>query len=618
MQKIKQLPLSEIQKIAAGQVVERPASVVKELLENAIDAGATKISLYIEEGGARLIRVVDNGVGMSEPDALLCFERHATSKITTFEQLQTVNTFGFRGEALYSIGAVSDVTLITKEAAASYGICVNFAQGAVLSTEHVSGSMGTDISVQNLFAHVPVRKKFLKKEETELRLIIQLFQAFCFSYPNFHFQLFSENKLVYNCPPGGTLITRSAQIWDAQVSHNMLLVEPHEDTVGTISGAISQHHFFRYNRNQIFFFVNKRWVKNYPLSQAMLKGYLNVLPPARYPIAIFDIQVDPCQIDVNIHPRKEEVNFLQAKQIENLITAIVKKSLEKALSEQLKNNEKKITPSQPFSEHHFFINPSTKNPFNKPYSLSEDSLLISQTVPRSPLKQEKSSEMVAQEYTIQKDQKVLPLDDVALQLEQKFVKFEEAHYEVLGVIKKTYIVLDHPEGVVWVDQHAAHERVLFERFSKRFEEISSIKLMFPEVVNLTSSEVQVFMDNMMLLNEHGINFDQMGENQIIITSIPVHLKSVVWPEFLREISALFIEHETVHKDEFFTIVNKKLQAQMACKAAVKAGDVLTDQQINQLLIDLDSTQDRYTCPHGRPTSWLLPLYEIEKKFKRKL
>lgn len=597
MQKIKQLPLSEIQKIAAGQVVERPANVVKELLENALDAGATKISLYVEAAGEKSIRVVDNGCGMSPEDAQRCFDRHATSKISSFDELQTLQTFGFRGEALYAIGAVSTVTLVTKEAGSVHGTRIRYAQGVVTDDAAIAADTGTDICVEDIFAHLPVRKKFLKKEETEWRVIVQLFQAFCLAHPAVHFQLFSDTKLVHNCPGTVTMLNRCVELWEGSAA-TLLNVEGTMPDAA-MHGLISHPHLFRYNRNQIFFFVNKRWVRNYSLSQALLKGYLNALPAARYPIAIIALTVDPHTVDVNIHPRKEEVKFLQPKHLENALTALVKKTLEKNLSSQVtvSAQPRELFPQKTFIAYEQRMVPEKSAPLA--YHVPRD------TVQRNvPLEEKPSAVPFA-------------LSEPMVQPVQQPMPFEDEQYEILGVLKKTYILLDHPEGMVLVDQHAAHERILFEQFNKRFEHVPSVKLMFPEIVTCSPGDIQILMENALIMHEHGIIFDQFGSNQIIIHSIPIYLKSVVWPEFLREVVDLFGEHAGVPKEEFFTIVNKKLQAQMACKAAVKAGDTLTEQQIKQLLHDLNTVENRFTCPHGRPVSWLLTLDEIEKKFKRK-
>lgn len=609
MQKIKRLPLQEIQKIAAGQVVERPVNVVKELVENSLDAGATKISIYCKNAGQSLIRSVDNGCGMSSLDAELCFERHATSKVSSFEELSALRTFGFRGEALYTIGAVSNVTMLTKEPESREGVRIIFNQGELKKVEPISCSSGTDISIEDLFCNVPARKKFLKKEETEWRLIVQLFQAFCFAYTDCHFQLYHDEQLVHNCPPVTGLIDRSAQIWGVHLAGNMAEVQ----TDGLIikDAIISQHNLFRYNRSTIFFFVNKRWVHNYFLTQALLKGYLNVLPSARYPVSIISLSVDPAEIDSNIHPRKEEVSFTHQKQIENVITASVKKSLEKKVTVQLEyaleqQKSEHVYMEQVNKKSSFFEQPLAHVPHYQSVQLPERSALPLGFFD-APLQENKTSAF---------GQPIILMNNNDLK-EQHTVSENPDNFEILGVLKKTYILLDNEGGILFVDQHAAHERILYEQYAGRFHEVASTVLLFPEIVYLSIADMKLIVDNILLLHEYGIMCDQKGENQLVISSIPVYLKSILWSEFIREIIDLFLEYSHLEKDQFFTQVNKKMQAQMACKAAVKAGDELTVDQINKLLTDLSKTENRFSCPHGRPTSWVLPLDEIEKKFKRR-
>lgn len=604
MQKIKRLPLQEIQKIAAGQVVERPANVVKELIENALDAGATTIALYCIAAGQKLIRVVDNGCGMSELDATLCFERHATSKLDSFEQLSTISTFGFRGEALYTIGAVSSVTLLTKESENTEGTKIYFNQGVLETIQSASSAQGTDISVADLFANVPARKKFLKKEETEWRVIVQLFQAFCFSHLNVHFQLYSDEKLVYNCPSVTTVHDRCMQLWDMHTANNLLTVESEEATIKNC--IISQPHYFCYNKNNIFFFVNKRWVKNYELTHAILKGYCNVLPPMRYPVAILDIEIDPLLVDSNIHPRKEEIKFVHPKMVEHALTACIKKGLEKKVSIQLHSatfkEEQQHAPSvSPMSlahplEQKIFMQ---KQDFSMPFAAFDP---VPQTKPTATYT-----------YAFENKKNVSELSDT----QQQKIQDQTELFNVVGVYNKTYILLEHEDGLLVIDQHAAHERILFEQFSAKLAEVASIRLLFPESLYFIARDIDLLMQHSLLLAEHGIHYDRMGESHIVIKAIPVHLKSVQWAAFFQEILDIFLEYAQLEKEDFFAQVNKKLQAQMACKAAVKAGDVLTHEQIQKLLTDLNVLENRLTCPHGRPTSWLLPLLEIEKKFKRK-
>lgn len=604
MQKIKKLPLTEIQKVAAGQVIERPANVVKELIENALDARATKISVYIEQAGQTLIRVVDNGCGMSPDDAVVCFERHATSKITNFDQLQTLGTFGFRGEALYALSAVSTVTLITKEADVDQGTCIVIQDGSLIDTTRVSSVTGTDIAVKNIFANVPVRKKFLKKEETEWRAVQQQFQAFCCSYLDVHFQLFSENKMVANCPPVLSFMDRCAQLWDTNLASNLIDL-PQDDTASIkISGVISHQNFYRYNRNFMFFFINKRWVKNYTLSQAVMKGYRNVLVQGRYPIALIALDLAPQLVDVNVHPRKEEVAFVDPKQVETIISSSISRCLADYLSQQLQKNSYK-NDQQPFLTYPSYKEPYSVQPLRAMESIS----------PRASEINMHTQEIFQIDDLPTHVQAPLPI--LSVETEHQEVVFDEHQFDVIAVIKKTYILVDHPEGIVFVDQHAAHERILFEQFSKKFHEVSSISLLFPEIVQLLPDEVAMIMEQSIVLHEHGIVFDQYSPNQIIIQAVPAYLKAANWTLFIREIIDIFVEHAALEKDDFFKRVHQTLQASMACKAAVKAGDTLTDQQIKQLLHDLHQCENKFLCPHGRPTSWLLPLYEIEKKFKRK-
>ena len=354
MPKIYQLSPQEAQKIAAGQVVERPANALKELIENSIDAGSTHIEIYIEDAGQKLIRVADNGCGMSQEDAELSCNRHATSKIQKIDQLPTISTFGFRGEALASIVAVSKVTLITREKEAENGIQIIRTENSN-NLELVNCNPGTDIRIQDLFYNVPARKKFLKKELTEWRQIQYTLQAFVLSYKNIHFKVYNDNKLVYNCPATSSYLERMAQIWDISIAKNAVALKPITKNEITVEGAITNQQYYRYDRNSLFLIVNNRWIKNYELSRALLKGYMNVLPPARYPAAILVINVNPLHIDINVHPRKEEVTFLHPRHVETLVTQAVQDSLETHFKHQLQQTIRLEKPTP------FVATPSTTN-----------------------------------------------------------------------------------------------------------------------------------------------------------------------------------------------------------------------------------------------------------------
>lgn len=342
MTKIKRLSAHEAQKIAAGEVVERPANVVKELLENALDAGAHEIIIHLEDAGKKLIRLIDDGCGMSPEDAALSFEHHATSKIRSIDDLLTLETFGFRGEALSSISSVSNITLITKEESAQAAIKLDLEQGTIVSKEETHNKNGTDIAVRDLFFNIPARKKFLKSTETEMRNIQQLIHALSLAHLAIHFKVFSDGRLILNCPATDDLHKRMLQLWEYDFASHMIPLEIQkvENNGIILWGAISDHQYVRYDRSSLYFFVNSRWVKQQKLSSSLLKGYTNVLPPGRFPAACIFIELDNQAVDVNIHPRKEEVQFLNPRKIEQQLQEAVKYTLESHLSRQL---NKKVT-----------------------------------------------------------------------------------------------------------------------------------------------------------------------------------------------------------------------------------------------------------------------------------
>jgi len=617
MQKIKKLIEQEAKKIAAGEVVERPANIVKELVENSIDSGATSISIWICQAGKKLIRVVDNGCGMSNADALICFERHATSKIRTIEDLNKLSTFGFRGEALSSISSISKISMLTKFQEEDHGTLVELEDGQIIKEEQVSCLQGTDISVKDLFYNVPARLKFLKQDETEWRQIINLFQALCLSYKKIHFKLFNDDKLVYNCPPAEDLKNKLVQLWDHNFAQNMITISD-SNQIGEVSGLISNHHFFRYNRGQIFFFVNCRWIKNNGLSKSLVKGYLNVLPQDRFPAAFIFLSIDPAQIDVNIHPRKEDVQFLHAKKIEKLIQDSTKKALEIYLSNKIINNDQiievKLASQTTFDFEQVPVLEPNDSTFVTDAQLDEHFDFskfnqITETKTNYQFKSDSYDNLMGQK--LDQDKTIMQyIPDVQDRLDKK-------DYELIGQFNKTYILLEKSEGIFIIDQHAAHERILYELFSKRFYDVATTRLIFPEVINLTENNLNLLLPYLELLHKNGIDCKQISKEQLIIESTPVYLKDISFADLIKQFVSWIEEYQVLDKQVLFRSVNEKLHAQMACKAAVKAGDKLTHEQIYKLLEDLNKTENRFACPHGRPTGWLISMHDIEKKFKRR-
>lgn len=605
MPKIKRLAHHEAQKIAAGQVVERPANIVKELVENAIDAEATKITVFIEDGGKQLIRIVDNGCGMDKEDAQLAFEKHATSKITTVDELITLTTFGFRGEALASIAAVSKVTLLTKQKEATEGVCVQAHEGTI-SIKSASSPTGTDISVKSLFYNVPARAKFLKKRETETRHLIHIIQAACFAYPHLHLQLIIDGKQFINCPPQETILNRCAQVWDASTVKHMISVEATRSDKGiSLTGAISNHQWFRYDRSGIFFLVNNRWVTNHHLGSALLKGYNNVIPHGRYPMASIALMINPALIDINTHPRKEEITFAHPRIVEQLIQETVRTALEQHLSKQIKK------------EVSFYESSSTKNSLSfTPASVVEQpmsdfsisSLQTSKTMPFENALVHAAPSASFSSAGLATEPKTEPIS----------ILEKDEPYALIGQFAKTYILIEQKEGLYLVDQHAAHERILYEQFSKRFEDIPTINLMFPQLISCSQEDRTILEPHLSLFAQHGISIEPFSKDQLIIQSTPVHLKNTPLQELVKQVISWIKELDTIDTEQFQKTMHEKLRAQMACKAAVKAGDSLTTEQMQELIRDLHDAPNRFSCPHGRPTGWLMQLSEIEKRFRRRV
>jgi len=605
MSKIKKLAAEEIQKIAAGEVIDRPANIAKELLENAIDAGATHIRIMIEDGGKKLIRIVDNGCGMDETDAHICYEHHATSKIDTVQDITAVKTFGFRGEALSSISSVSKMHVTTKDASAEQAFHLELESNNLIREEYVSAKQGTDIAVHDLFFNVPARKKFLKSRDTERRLITQLVRAYALAYCEIHIELFSEDECVLRCPSVDSLHARWAQLWEYTSAERMRIVH-NSDAVRDIQieGLVSDHQYMRYDRSALFIFVNNRWVKNQHLTRAITKGYLNILPPGRYPAGCIMITTDPLQVDINTHPRKEEVKFLHPQVVESLILHAVKAALdevnskknespqvEKNVISELPNNTLEYV-SQPFKQ-------SSYSDFDMVSNIASIMPKVAQVEDAKPLKNE---------IHIQK----------AFEQQQQIMTSEKTitHYAIIGQYKKTYIMVEHDDGLLFIDQHAAHERVLYELFAKRFEDVASVKLLFPVTISISESDYALLEPFLPIIKDHGIHVELFGPRELVLTSTPVNLQNHAPQELVLQCVGWIKESGSIEKEQLQQLVTEKLRAQMACKAAVKAGDLLSHDQMQQLLQDLEKTDNAIACPHGRPTRWLLTLSDIEKKFKR--
>lgn len=616
MNKIKQLSPHEAQRIAAGEVVERPASVVKELIENALDAGSKKISIFIEHAGKKLIRVVDNGCGMSREDARACFLPHATSKITSVDDLDTIMTFGFRGEALAAIASVSRVMLKTAyqekggESGKGLGVVLGLNAGTIESETESAVSYGADISVEDLFFNTPVRKKFLKSDETEWNQIEQIIVAGVLSNNHVHWMLYKDDKMVINALPSDDIKTRVGQVWGHNASTHMMDVPAFVGKENiTVSGVISQHQFWQYGKHHMLFFVNGRAVKNSDLGRAVMKGYQNILPPQRYPSCVLFLTLDTASVDVNIHPRKEEVRFSRPGIVENVVFEAVKKALEFHISERIAPIPSVVTrPTNPFVT-------LTENPvrFSEPSYIPE-ALFAKNAAAFLPPFEEVVEEQVSQsELSLELPQEA-QLDQFLAQ--EEVVEEQPKFGNVIGQMMATYILVERDEQLVIIDQHAAHERIMYERFKKSFAHNEGIRLLFPEAITLAEREVTLVLEHQQFFLSVGVELERFSPTQLAVYTKPAGAERASVGDVIRDAVAFIHEHDRLDKELLRQKLFEHVHSHMACKAAIRAGDILSRQHMDELIASLATTENRYICAHGRPTVWEISKLELEKKFKR--
>lgn len=688
MNKIKILPTEEALKISAGEVVERPSNIVKEIIENSIDAQSTQISLYIEEAGKKLIRIVDNGCGMTLDDAKLCFTNHATSKISNLQDLLNINSFGFRGEALASISSVSKVCLITKTNNSELGVKIEYSENKLLSQMSINCPVGTDVQIHDLFYNIPVRKKFLKQDETEWNQILNIFNAFCLSNINIHFKLYKDEKLVLNAPATQNLKDRTTQLFGYNFGQNLInIIEktgspvaagddtPHklsltyaqlssstpiEDPVLThachpditldpsplchpepavaktmadklisvsnpnnnnlikITGLISSHNFWQYGKHKIFIFVNNRYIKDIEITKALVKGYTGVLPPMRYPAAFIFITVSAHFVDINVHPKKEEVRFLKPNTVNNFLQNLVKESLDNNIKNLLGKAQTQYSSRQYRSV---------------PDNSTQDNSEPDNSVPSNNFYANSANQEITQELTHNFNTHFMQLEETKIRpniLHPRELEYEQAQdtiykidsvetrteFKIIGQYLRTYIITQSEDNLILIDQHAAHERIIYDELTQNFENKSGIRLMFPEIINLNDQDLENIKFALPFLANQGIEIESFGKNQIAIKSSPPKIQNQSLQELIFEILESIKEFSNLDEELFRKKLNDRIHAQISCKAAVKAGDSLSFEQMENIVKKLQDTTNPLLCPHGRPTTWILNKYLIEKNFKR--
>ncbi|GAB4498056.1 MAG: DNA mismatch repair endonuclease MutL [Anaerolineales bacterium] len=574
--------------IAAGEVVERPASVVKELTENSLDAGATTISISIEDAGRTLIEVADDGHGIASGELELAASRHATSKLIQSEDLFHIQTLGFRGEALASIGSVSNMSITSRVASAKEGARLKVNGGILGKVEKVGAPVGTVVRVENLFYNVPARLKFLKTDVTERRAIDSLVTRYALAYPNVRFKVTDGKQVTLQTAGDGDRRAILASLYGVDVAKQMLEVMASEDAM-TLTGFISPVSLTRSNRKEITFFINGRWVQEISLNSALLQAYHTLLMVGRYPLTALFLEMAPEDVDVNVHPTKAEVRF----RAQDKIFSFVQRSVRKALLS--------YTPVPSVSPQ----------------------LWGSRSVPPEP-------RTIGIDWSIGHDETSTMDDDVPQTVKSEQSKVEGDALSVakgqstfagvpllrlIGQIGSTYLVAEGPDGLYLIDQHAAHERVLFEKLMAQHENksIPSQSLLAPEIVTLPPQSAKVLAEQLPFLNHFGFEVEEFGTNTFQVRSMPVLFAGGSPSMALKALVEDFEEDESPLQAE----VEARLAARVCKRLAVKAGQALTSEEQRSLLNDLEACQSPRTCPHGRPTMIHLTVDMLERQFGRR-
>jgi len=566
MSRINILDEALINKIAAGEVIERPASVVKELVENSIDADADEVIVEVKDGGKSLIKVADNGNGMDRDDAKLCVERHATSKISNADDLFSINTLGFRGEALSSISSVSDFSLVTKTDKDIEGTIVKVENGKV-KIDDIGCSKGTIVEVRDLFSNIPARKKYLKSIQVEFNYIIDVVTRYALINKGIFFKLVHNGKQVFSSQKTDSLFDNIVSVYGKDIAKNLVKVFYKQDFL-RVYGYISKPALTRNDRQQQSFYVNKRYIKSKVISNAVYDAYHTLLHIDRHPVVLLNIELNPDSVDVNVHPSKRIVKFYDEDKLYNELFNAVRESL-------YSNN---LVPEVRLEEGEY------------------------KATRKYPLQKDKQSVLAVRDALVKKKIK-----------EEAVVKENIGSFLLLGQINKTYILLENNKGLLIVDQHAAQERVNYEKFMKEYKKkgIKTQKLVKPKVINLSITESGVVEENKSFLKKLGFVIESYGKNSFILRAAPSifgRINQELVTDIINELSGI---GSNVIEEE-----KEKRIIRFACRKSVKAGEELTMPLMEKLIEELDKTEQPFTCPHGRPTAISISLPELERKFKR--
>jgi DNA mismatch repair protein MutL len=593
--------------IAAGEVVERPASVVKELIENSIDARATIIRLDIEGGGKKKIRIMDNGIGMLPEECRIAFSRHATSKISKFGDLETIRSLGFRGEALPSIASVAKVRCFSARNENQGGKLIVLEGGILIEEKDFACPQGTTIEVDQLFYSTPARSKFLKGDSTEFSHITQVVTQHALAYPNIHFQLTHNGREVIQTLPTDLIHYRITELFGADLAKSLVQVTSNSEDY-KLQGYVSNPVYNRSNRSAQYCFINGRFVRDKVILHATQQGYSHLLPKGKHPALFLFVNMEPNLLDVNVHPSKAEVRFAFQQDVHQFVSRSVRDALEKNLQ----------TPVEEIRPIYDDI----------PINISYENSGFRQGI---PLRGRKKDETCS--FRQEKISKALSgmnhsdaFEPPRPSIHQQVIGFDKSpipvsnliysEFEPLGQLESSFIIMQGKKGLLVVDQHVAHERILYESFreSAKKKKIQIQNLLFPLTVELSPTETEILTPHLERLQQLGLKIEMFGKNGFLLRSVPAILKNIDNEKILRDTI------ELLPKEGYEDILHEKYEdvlIMMSCRNAIKVNHPLNLEQIRKLISDLEKTSMPFTCPHGRPIALLFDMDEILKKFLRK-
>jgi len=680
--KIRILDKDTINKIAAGEVIERPASIVKELLDNSIDAGATDIRIEVEKGGKRSILVRDNGCGMSREDALLAYKKHATSKLTRIEDLDTISTMGFRGEALSSITAVAKVEILTRPPEDITGTKITVHGGKVIETSDAGTAPGTSVHVKDLFYNTPARQKYLKSDRTELAHITETVMQLALANPEISFTLLSEGKQIIRNAGSNESFKSIVNLLGPDTARFMLPLEYKAENF-EIRGYISKPEITRGESDQLFLFVNTRPVTSRAINKAVREGYYTKIPKGRYPVAVLSLVLDPGEVDVNVHPRKAEVRFSREKELGDAVTLAIENVLsENILIPELRGKRDKIfqktfevsgssdglkvsEAAETFEktaekipetlektifpendkiprkryENNDKISRTQAETYTYPVKDTEKKLkrserllnfTVEDTTPKvgdknlnNKCDQERANEYTIKEQTVLNEKENRQIDvevknKEKIRSEERYALKNKSNVDsledlrIIGQVSKLYILAEKGEDLVIIDQHAAHERILYEQVLK-MKKSSVQELITPVTIDLTPKEKVLMEEYIPYLEDYGFGISEFGENTYVVTFVPEVFGRLEDTDIIHDIVSDLLASGKVKKD---TGISEKVCKILACRAAIKGGAVCNPRQMEDLIEQLKKAENPYSCPHGRPTIITFTKGELDRMFAR--